>query len=124
MYNKVGPVLLYYPNGEAKNIYFLPRNWGSIEGKVHTRKGDSLYIHTTPMAKQKIKIFLPRHWGSIEGKVHTRKGDSLHIHTTPMAKQKIKIFSPRHWGSIEGKVQPLSAMPMTMCGTYKDNFII
>ena len=82
---------------------------------------------------------MPRHWGSIEaqhaittvdigigieGKVHTRKGDSLHIHTTPMAKQKIKIFSPRHWGSIEGKVQPLSAMTMTMCGTYKDNFII
>ena len=65
----VGPGLLYHTNGEAKNIYFLPRLWGSIEGKVHRRKGDSLRIHTTPMAKQKIKIFLPRHWGSIEVQV-------------------------------------------------------
>ena len=26
--------LLYYPNGEAKNTYFLPRHRGSIEGLV------------------------------------------------------------------------------------------
>ena len=25
--------LLYYPNGEAKNTYFLPRHRGSIEGQ-------------------------------------------------------------------------------------------
>ena len=31
---EVGPVLLYYPNGEAKNRNFLPRHWGSIEGQV------------------------------------------------------------------------------------------
>ena len=51
-----GPGLLYYPNGEAKNLIFLLRHLGSIEDP-YSNYSLRLSYYTTPVARQKIFIF-------------------------------------------------------------------